>query len=146
MSLLEVGRSSDQNVPAASSQDVTVALIQDATGAVPDLSSPAETEDLDSWAAVARRWPISKKSRVPLGFLDKACHQRAEGGEAAGHPDQSTQTQEDEDRWNLWLHRCLIGKGLKEYGVTQADLTLAKDLVTKMDLPSQRRDKRWKQR
>ena len=60
--------------------------------------------------------------------------------------DQSTQTQEDQDRWNLWLHRCLIGKGLKEYGVTQADLTLAKDLVTKMDLPSQRRDKRWKQR
>ena len=60
--------------------------------------------------------------------------------------DQSTQTQEDQDRWNLWLHRCLIGKGLTEYGVTQADLTLAKDLVTKMDLPSQRRDKRWKQR
>ena len=60
--------------------------------------------------------------------------------------DQSTQTQEDQDRWNLWLHRCLIGKGLTEYGVTQADLTLAKDLVMKMDLPSQRRDKRWKQR
>ena len=60
--------------------------------------------------------------------------------------DQSTQTQEDQDRWNLWLHRCLVGKGLTEYGVTQADLTLAKDLVTKMDLPSQRRDKRWKQR
>ena len=45
--------------------------------------------------------------------------------------DQSTQTQEDQDRWNFWLHWCLIGKGLKEYGVTQADLTLAKDLVTR---------------
>ena len=256
-----VPAASDQNVPAASGQDVTVALIQDATGAVPDLASPAETEDLDSWGP---QWPgdgpSSKKFRVSPGIprqgipsnvaagsvvpglsvgeqlLIRALREESErrwrevvqiGGLAppsheadeprpllshyygvppveqmydsvamlgvpgfllrtlsnpagllagnvgvgGGHGttgqerlapfpeprevpkvekplgiDQSTQTQEDQDRWNLWLHRCLIGKGLKEYGVTQADITLAKDLVTKMDLPSQRRDKRWKQR
>ena len=62
----------------------------------------------------------------------------AEGGEAAGH-----RPVDPDARGSRF--RCLIGKGLTEYGVTQADLTLAKDLV-KMDLPSQRRDKRWKQR
>ena len=279
-----VPAASDQNVPAASDQNVAVALVQDATGAVPDLASPAETEDLDSWGP---QWPgdgpSSKKFRVSPGIprqgipsnvaagsvvpgatalnlsvgeqlLIRALREESErrwrevvqiGGLAppsheaeeprpllshyygvppveqmydsvamlgvpgfllrtlsnpagllagnvgvgGGHGttgqerlpfpsemaeetppirqissapfpeprevpkvekplgiDQSTQTQEDQDRWNLWLHRCLVGKGLTEYGVTQADLTLAKDLVTKMDLPSQRRDKRWKQR
>ena len=65
----------------------------------------------------------------------------AEGGEAAGH-----RPVDPDARGSRFLSGLIIGKGLTEYGVTQADLTLAKDLVTKMDLPSQRRDKRWKQR
>ena len=64
-----VPAASDQDVPAASDQVATVALIQDATGAVPDLASPAETEDLDSWGP---QWPgdgpSSKKSRVSPGI------------------------------------------------------------------------------